>query len=157
MTLIGQILCWLAALFAFIACQRKEYKGIVIFNTLSALSIAVGYMLLGRWPGMILNILAILRNFVIMKRGVKFFSYKFWPVIFTVAMGLSGVLTWQGPMSLLVIIALMMNTVFMFMPNPQNLRKSILFTSRLPCTTAIYFSSKHSFIIFSMAVDVSGT
>ena len=45
------------------------------------------------------------------------------------AMVLLGILSWQGPVSLLIIPALAANTVFMSFGDPQLLRKSVLATS----------------------------
>ncbi len=45
------------------------------------------------------------------------------------AIGALGALSWQGAESLLIIIALAVNTVFLSFGRPQLLRYSILFTS----------------------------
>ena len=49
--------------------------------------------------------------------------------VLTLGMCLAGVLSWQGAMSLLIIIPLMVNTVFLSLGIPQLLRKSVIFTS----------------------------
>lgn len=51
-----------------------------------------------------------------------------------------GALSWQGPMSLLIIVALAVNTLFLYFPNVQNLRKSILVTSTLVLIYNIFYS-----------------
>ena len=60
--------------------------------------------------------------------------------------GALGVLSWQGPISLLIIIALAVNTVFLSFGNPQLLRYSILFTS-----TAILIYNVYVFTIGGIA------
>jgi hypothetical protein len=42
-----------------------------------------------------------------------------------------GAISWQGYVSLLIIVALALNTVFMSVGDPQLLRKSVVFTSSL--------------------------
>ena len=55
-------------------------------------------------------------------------------------MGITGVISWQGPMSLLIIAALSVNTLFLYFPNVQNLRKSILVTSSMIIIYNIYYA-----------------
>ena len=54
-------------------------------------------------------------------------------------MGIMGVISWQGPMSLLIIIALVVNTLFLYFPNVQSLRKSVIVTSSLIMIYNIYY------------------
>ena len=131
MELIGQIFGWMAALFTFLSYQCKEHKKLIIVQTLSSLSICISYLFLGAHSGMILNIVCILRNFVIYKKNVKFFSYSFWPYVLALTMGFMGILSWQGYMSLLIVVALVVNTIFLYFPNVQNMRKSIVITSTM--------------------------
>lgn len=138
--LIGQIMGWVAALMTFISYQCKEQKKLLAVQTLSSLSICISYLLLGAWSGMLLNVVCILRNFIIYRKDLKIFSYGFWPYALAAVMGIMGAVSWQGPMSLLVIVALMVNTLFLYFPNVQNLRKSILVTSTMVLIYNAYFS-----------------
>ena len=52
-------------------------------------------------------------------------------VILAAIMGGLGFLSWEGPISLLVIIALAANTIFMSFGNAQLLRKSVIGTSSM--------------------------
>ena len=139
MELAGQILGWLAALLTFMSYQCKEHKKLIVVQTLSSLSICISYLFLGAHSGMILNIVCILRNFIIYKKNVKFFSYSFWSYVLALIMGLMGFFSWQGYMSLLIIVALMINTIFLYFPNVQNLRKSILITSTMILLYNVYY------------------
>ncbi len=140
MELSGQILGWLAAFLTFLSYQCKEQKKLIFIQILSAASLCVSYLLLGAYSGMVLNVVCILRNVIIYKKNVKFFSYSFWPYVLTLTMGLTGIFSWQGHMSLLIIVALMINTIFIYMPNIQNLRKSILLTSTMVILYNVYYS-----------------
>ena len=131
MELTGQIFGWLAALLTFTSYQCKEHKRLIIVQTISSLCICISYLFLGAYSGMLLNIVCILRNFIIYKKNVRFFSYSFWPYVLALTMGLMGIFSWQGYMSLLIVIALMVNTIFIYFPNVQNLRKSIILTSTM--------------------------
>ena len=139
MELLGQIFGWVTALLTFLSFQCKEHKKLVIVNTLATVSLCISYLFLGAWSGMLMNVVAILRNFTIQKRSCKFFSYSFWPYFFAVLMGALGALSWQGPISLLVIMALIIGTLFIYSPNVQNLRKVTLLTSTMVIIYNVYY------------------
>ena len=67
--------------------------------------------------------------FYFQKKGTPF-SYVS-TTLLVIAMIVLGALSWQGAVSLLIIVALATNTMFMSIGEPQLLRKSILFTSTL--------------------------
>ena len=140
MTTAGQIIGWIAALLTFISYQCKEHKALLTVQTLSSLSICISYLLLDAQSGMLLNVICIIRNFIIYKKDLKIFSYPFWPYLLAVVMAVTGALSWQGPISLLIIAALTVNTLFLYFPKVQNLRKSILFTSTLVLIYNVFYS-----------------
>ena len=128
----GQIAGWIASILMFVSFQCKNQKNLIIAQTASTASLCVSYLLLGTYAGMIVYALAILRNLVIYyKKDVKLFSYRFWPYVFALVMAASGIFTWQGPISLLAVGALIINTLFIFSPNTQNLRRSIPLTASM--------------------------
>lgn len=140
MIITGQILGWLAALLTFLSYQCKNHKTLLIVQTLSTLSICISYLFLDAMSGMVLNIVCIARNFIIYKKDIKIFSHPFWAYILAGVMGIVGAVSWQGPMSLLIIAALMINTLFLYYPNVQNLRKSILLTSGMILVYNLYYA-----------------
>lgn len=140
MVIAGQILGWLAALLTFLSYQCKDHKKLIVVQTLSTLSICISYLFLNAWSGMLLNFVCLIRNFIIYRKDIKIFSYSFWPYVLAGVMGIMGAVSWQGPMSLLIIIALAVNTVFLYFPNVQNLRKSILLTSTMILIYNVYFN-----------------
>jgi len=155
MTIAGQIMGWLAALITFLSYQCKEHKKLIVVQTLSTLSICISYLLLGAWSGMLLNVVCIIRNFIIYRKDIKIFSYSFWPYVLAALMGVMGALSWQGPMSLLVIVALAANTLFLYFPNVQNLRKSIVITSTMVLIYNAYFSVWGG--VFNEAIAISSS
>lgn len=139
MQLIGQVFGWITTLLTFLSFQCKEHKKLVIVNTLATASLCMSYLFLGAWSGMLMNLVAILRNFAIYKRNCRFFSHSFWPYFFAILMGILGALSWQGPMSLLVIMALIIGTLFLYSPNVQNLRKITILTSTMVIIYNVYY------------------
>ncbi len=140
MILAGQILGWLAALLTFISYQCKEHKKLIFVQTASTISICLSYLFLGATSGMLLNIICIIRNLIIYKKDIKIFSYPLWAYVLSIVMGIAGALSRQGPMSLLIVVALAVNTLFLYFPNVQNLRKSILVTSAMILIYNVYYT-----------------
>lgn len=139
MELTGQIFGWSAALLTFLSYQCKEHKKLVIVQTLSSVSICVSYLSVGAYSGMLLNAICLLRNFIICKKNVKIFSHPCVPYVLALIMGAAGTLSAQGGISFLVIVALAVNTIFLYFPNVQNLRKSILVTSTMVLVYNAYY------------------
>ena len=140
MVIFGQIMGWLDAFFTFLSYQCKSHKKLIIIQCLSSLSICISYLLLVAWSGMLLNIVCLARNLVIYRKDLKIFSYSFWPYVLAAVMVIVGALSWQGPMSLLILVALAVNTLFLYFPNVQNLRKSILVTSSMVLIYNVYYA-----------------
>lgn len=140
MELTGQIFGWMAALLTFCSYQCKEHKKLIAVQTAATISMCLSYLFLRAFSGMALNVVCIIRNFIIFRKDIKFFSHRCWAYILAAVMGIMGAVSWQGPMSLMIIIALMVNTVFLYFPNVQNLRRSILVTSTMVLIYNVCFS-----------------
>lgn len=136
----GQIFGWVAALFNFISFQSKSQKKLLIFNFLTASSICISYLFLGAFSGMVLNIVCMLRSLAYGFLSNTPKMKKTWRIVMPVAMGICGLFSWQGMSSLLVIIALILNTIYLASPNVQKIRYSIIFTSSLILIYNIIFS-----------------
>ena len=141
MELTGQIFGWITVLLTFLSFQCKEHKKLLVLNTLATTSLCVSYLFLDARSGMLMNLVAIIRNFAIYKRDCKFLSYKFWPYFFAILMGTLGTLSWQGPISLLVIGALSLGTLFLYSGNVQNLRKVTLLTGTMVIIYNVYYQA----------------
>ena len=68
-------------------------------------------------------------SFYFQKEGTKGIYAS--TAVFMSLMALLGALSWQGPISLLIIIALVINTFFLSLGKPQILKYSILLTSTM--------------------------
>lgn len=131
---------WVAALLNFISYQFKDHKKLLIIQILGCISICISYLFLGATSGLLLNVVCIIRNLIFFNKEHKIFSYSFWPYLLAALMGAVGALSWQGYMSLFIIVALVLNTLFLSDSNVQTLRKSILFTSTLVLIYNFYFT-----------------
>jgi hypothetical protein len=129
MELIAQILGLVGVLFTVLTYQMNTNQKVLLTQGASAVCFFLNYLLLGAYPGAALNLVAVARNYTFGHRDKKFLSGYHVPILFALAMALCGALTWQGPASLLVIVALILNTLALGTGKPMLLRWSILITS----------------------------
>lgn len=152
--LIGQIFGVIAVILGFITYQIRTQKALLFVQTVTALVFVIHYLLIGAVSGMVLNIVAMIRNLVYSRRDLKLFSGKWWPIAFAVIMGITGMLFWQDWYSVFVVAGLVINSVCMSFKDPQKIRKSILVSSPL---VLIYdaFALSLGGIIYESAAIVS--
>lgn len=141
MEVIAQALGLLGVLFTILTYQMNTNKKVLFMLGISAVCFCLNYLLLGAYPGAVLNAIAILRNVIFANRDKKYLSGYHVPILLALLMALGGALTWQGPASLLVIVALILNTLALGMGKPMLLRWSILITSPIVlCYNCIVFT-----------------
>lgn len=150
--IIGQVFGWLAAIFGFVTYQCKTQKQILFTLSLSGISLCVSYFFLGAYSGMLLNFIGLIRNFIFDAKDKRIFSFRWWPAVLAAVMGFVGILSWQGPASLLVVIALVVYTLFLGAGNAQNLRKCILLTSTLVLLYNLYYKVWGGVLYESVAI-----
>lgn len=129
--LIGQALGILATVITVISYQMNTKKSLLLVQTAATTCTCLAYFFLGAASGFALNVVCIIRNIVFYFQKDSGKVHTISSLLLAGAMVLLGALSWQGPVSLLIISALAANTIFMSFGNPQLLRKSILGTSSL--------------------------
>lgn len=129
--IIGQILGIVAPIITFVSYQVNSKKKLLILQTAATLSTCLSYMFLGADSGFALNIVCIIRNIAFFFQDSKSKMNMISAVILAAVMGGLGILSWEGPISLLVIFALAANTIFMSFGDAQLLRKSVIGTSSM--------------------------
>ena len=128
---IGQAFSILATLITLLSYQTNSNKRLLAIQTTATLSNCLSYLFLQAYSGFALNIVCILRNLVYYFQKPKTAANRLSALLLALAMIPLGALSWQGPVSLLIISALAINTLIMSLGDPQLLRKSILLTSSL--------------------------
>ena len=127
----GQILGIISACLTLASYQMREKKTIMLFQTIATAFTGISFFFLGALSGFALNIVCLVRNGVFSVVDTKK-SYSRWlGVLFAVIMIIFGVISYQYWYSLLITIALVINSIFISLDSPQTLRKSILLTSSL--------------------------
>ena len=129
--IIGQILGIVAPIITFVSYQVNSKKKLLILQTAATLSTCLSYMFLGADSGFALNIVCIIRNIAFFFQDSKSKMNMISAIILAAVMGGLGFLSWEGPISLLVIFALAANTIFMSFGDAQLLRKSVIGTSSM--------------------------
>lgn len=136
--ILGQTLGIIATLITALSYQANTKKKLLFIQSVATLCTCISYLLLGATSGFALNIVCLIRNvcFYFQKEGKAPFYIS--TSIFVVMMGILGAMSWQGPISLLIIVALAANTFFLSLGKPQMLRYSILVTSLMVLIYNIY-------------------
>jgi hypothetical protein len=129
--LLGQALGLIVVIISFISYQAKTQRGIVLINLVATAVNAAHYLLLGSLPGAILNFVCIVRNLIYYNKEKRLFSSRAIPYVLAAAIAALAALSWEGPVTLLLAAALMINTVFLSLDNAQTFRKSIILTSSM--------------------------
>ena len=129
--IIGQILGIIATIITFISYQANTKRSLLIIQSIATICTCLSYFFLGASSGFAWNIVCLARNvaFYFQNERSKFNYVS--ATLFSIAMVVLGALSWQGWVSLLIIIALAANTMFMSVGKPQLLRKSVLVTSSM--------------------------
>ena len=129
--LLGQVLGILATGITALSYQMNTKRSLLLVQTAATACTCLAYLFLSAASGFALNVVCIIRNIVFYFQKGSGKGHMIPAVALSVVMVVLGVLSWQGPVSLLIIAALAANTLFLSLGDPQLLRKSILGTSSL--------------------------
>ena len=150
--ILGQVLGVFAPILTTFSYQANTKRRLLFIQTIATLCICISYLLLDASSGFVLNIVCLTRNIAYFFLNEKSrFNYVM-AGFFALMMIPLGILSWQGPISILMIVALAINTVCMSFGNPQLLRKSILLTSTLVLIYACSVFSIGSILNESLAI-----
>lgn len=131
MNIVIQIIGIAAMLFSVFSFQMNKHKHIMIMQILATTLFGLQYFLLGAYTGMAVDIVATLRGIVFYHRDKEWAKSNIWIVVFIILFILSGFLTWQGPSSLLMTSAMILNTFSFSFTKPKLVRSTILISSPL--------------------------
>ena len=144
--IIGQILGIIAMALTFLSYQMNSKKSLLFVQTFATAFMCASYFFLGAYSGCALTAVSVVRNIVFYFQSQETNFHYYSGFGFGLLMIVAGAFFWQGYVSLIIIIAIAANTVFMSFGDPQLLRKSILFTS-----TAVFVYNVFVFSIGGMA------
>ena len=150
--LLGQALGILATVITGISYQMNTKRSLLLVQTAATACTCLAYLFLGAASGFALNVVCIIRNVVFYFQKGSGKGHMPPAILLSAAMVVLGALSWQGAVSLLIIIALAANTIFLSFGDPQLLRKSILGTSSLVLAYNIFVFSLGGIANESLAI-----
>ena len=119
---LTQIVGYVGLSFSVIAFQCKKHKNVMLAKTTNEFIFAIQYLMLGAYTGMAMNLISSLRNLIFARQVEKGKSTLSMQILFSVFFTVFGLLTWQGPMSIAVIIAKVVTTVAYGIKNTRVIR-----------------------------------
>ncbi|MBR2354613.1 MAG: YgjV family protein [Clostridia bacterium] len=152
MEILGQIIGIIATGITALSYQTNTKKSLLIVQTSATVCTCLSYLFLEASSGFALNIVCILRNlcFYFQKEGKKPIYIS--TAVISMIMAYLGMISWQGLISLFIILALILNTFFLSLGKPQILRYSILMTSTMVMVYNIYIFSIGGIVNESIAI-----
>ncbi len=128
--IISQTIGFAAAALLLLSYQQRTHRRIVAMQFCSGFLFATQYFLLGAYEGMVGNIVGFSRCIAYYFRGKsKFADSIACPIIFAVLAAAGGALTYESPVSLLPMAAMIISSFVIWNPRTQQLRALTLPTS----------------------------
>lgn len=121
---IAQGIGIVAMILSVLSFQMKTRTRIIVMQTLTAIVFAAHYFMLGAVTACVVNLVAIVRNLALYYKNNKICIG-----IFSVIMPLCALLSWQGPISLLMCVGMLFNTLAVAAEKPVSTRRRILISS----------------------------
>jgi hypothetical protein len=102
--------------------QQKKAKGVLLLQLISTALFATHFGLKGAYTGLALNVISAIRAYVYSQKDKKWASGNLWMYSFIVISIISGVLTWDSPLSLFPMIAMVFTSVGFNAKTAKNIR-----------------------------------
>ena len=141
MDVAAQVFGILAFIVSVVSFQLKTYRQILWAQTLCALLFVTHFYLLARCgqadavTGAALNGVCAIRDIVLLitekKRTQRLTTLL--AVCFSLIVVIIGILSWSSPVSLLFIVAMVLNTVALSIPDPNMVRVFIMISAPFAC------------------------
>ena len=129
MEIFIQLIVGIGILASIISFQCKKHNKILLFRTLNESFFALQYFLLGAYTGMTMNLIGCVRNIIFSKQVEKGKKTVASSIVFCILFFVLGLFTWQGPKSILIIIAKILSTIAYGNKNTTVVRAIIFVTS----------------------------
>lgn len=138
-----QLIGGLGIVASIAAFQFKKHGTVLVFRTLNEVFFAVQYFLLAAYTGAAASVIGVARNLIFKKRVEKGKENTAFIVIFSILFTLFGILTWEGPKSILIIVAKVLSTI-----SYGNKNTTVIRTVGLVTTTSWLV---YNWVVFSIA------
>lgn len=121
--IIIQAIGFVGFLLAVLTFQSNKHKNITLLKCASDAVFVVQFILLGAYTGAIMNGIGCVRNIAYARLVERKKDVKKAVVIFSVIIIAMGILTWNGPVSLLAIAGKLLSTLSYAFKNPKTVRR----------------------------------
>lgn len=133
---VAQTFGFMAMAGAIICFQQKNRDRILIWQIVVTVLWTIHFILLKSPTGAAINAMQVVRSIIFLNKDKHAFTkWNGWPVVFTLITVALGIVTWEGPMSILPIIGTTFSTVSLWMKKPLTIR---LLTLPVSVTWGIY-------------------
>jgi hypothetical protein len=123
LSLVTQLLGYIAVVFLFISFQVDNRKKILGLLIIGMVFLAAHQFLLGALAGAIANGLTIVRNLVFrQKNETPILQHFIWPYLFSAILVATGLFFWQGWHSILPALAVTASTFALWVNNTKTIR-----------------------------------
>jgi hypothetical protein len=123
---IAQLLGILALVAMMLSYQQKVRVRLLRLQMLSNGLFVVSYFMLGAVTMAVMCLINVIRSYVFSKEETKWAQSPVWLYVFLAVSLAGGVLSWEGPISLLVIAATLVLTVALYSKNLTFMRRMFL-------------------------------
>lgn len=137
MNIIVQLIGGLGIVASVISFQCKKHNSILFFRTLCEFIFAIQYFLLGAYTGMATNLIGCVRNVIFTKQVSKNKKTTVSTAVFSILFLVFGLVFWQGPISILIIVAKVLSTIAYGNKNTTFVR-GVIFTTSVAWLTYDY-------------------
>ena len=120
--IIIQAIGFIGMFLSVISFQSKSYQKIIWIRVLSEFVFALQYFLLGAYTGMATNLTSCVTNSIYRERVKRKKSTLGFQIAFAILFAVIGILSWHGPISMLVILAKILSTVANGNSRPKMIR-----------------------------------
>lgn len=120
--MIAQLIGVLGTIAVVIGMQQKKYNRIVFCKIFNEFIATIHYFLIGGYTGMVINLASCLTNGVYWYRITKGKSTLIFQILFGALFVTLGALSWQGPISIFVILAKLISSVSLGIKTPRTIR-----------------------------------
>lgn len=121
--IIAQLVGFIALAFSITVFQKNKRRLMLLLQMSSAFLFAIHFALLGAWTGSAMNFVNTLRSYIFANKGNKYWANnKVWVLVFILLFSIFTLITWQGWISLLPLIAMISGTIAFWLDNPRHIR-----------------------------------
>ena len=113
----------IALVFVFFAWNAKERKNIFALQSVNLVFFTLHYWLLSALVGAAMCLVVLVRNFVFVQKGKQPWANHYaWPYVFAVLAAGTLIIFWNGWITLLPVLAVVVSTYAMWQDRPAEIR-----------------------------------